>query len=156
MISIALGIQVDDRQHAVSDLRWLCAAIQHLEDEAGKLSPFMAKLRDALRRNLSELDAHSRFAAVGPQGGVGVKSQANTPAVPRCACGLRSPGANHPPPSPCSGLTPSISDPHRHAQCQTCKRRIGLEHDGYLYAELPTKEMVEEIEAGGSCRMVMP
>lgn len=99
MISIALGIQVDDRQHAVSDLRWLCAAIQHLEDGEGRLSPLMAKLRDALRRNLIELDAHSRFSAGGPQAGVGVKSQATPPAVPRCACGLRPPGANHPPPS---------------------------------------------------------
>lgn len=99
MISIALGIQVDDRQQAVSDLRLLCAAIQRVEDSAGKLSPFMAKLRDAARRNLSELDAHSRFAAGGPQGGVGVKSQATPPAVPRCAFGLRPPGANHPPPS---------------------------------------------------------
>lgn len=99
MISVALGVQVDDRQQAVSELRWLCAAIQHIEDRAGKLSPFMAKLRDSLRRNLSEIDAHSRFSAGGPQAGVGVKSQATPPAVPRCAFGLRPPGANHPPPS---------------------------------------------------------
>ena len=155
MISVALGVQVDDRQQAVSDLRWLCAAIQHIEDRAGKLSPFMDKMRDELRRNRSELDAHSRFSAGGPHAGVGVKSQATPPAVPRFACGLRHPGANHPPPSHCSGITPSISDPFRHVQCKTCKRRIGLEHDGYLYADLPTKEMVAEIEAGGSCRMVM-
>lgn len=99
MISIALGVQVDDRQQAVSYLRWLCAAIQHIEDVAGKLSPFMDKMRDELRRNLSELEAHSRFSAGGPQAGVGVKSQATPPAVPRFACGLRPPGANHPPPS---------------------------------------------------------
>ena len=72
MISVALGVQVDDRQQAVSDLRWLCAAIQHLEDGTGKLSPFMDKMRDELRRNRSELDAHSRFSAGGaPRGGGG-------------------------------------------------------------------------------------